>query len=125
MPRDAGRAPVSKKMARLRVAGPKRTVADERKITVWSDAENREKSRLNLSRAGQRVNFAVANRLVVRHQRLLPGDALFIRQGLEHELFRLPLQHVGHLAAQIFEQRLANAGGVADVYPLIPITQSA
>jgi hypothetical protein len=32
-------------MARLRVAGPKRTVADERKITVSGGGENREKSR--------------------------------------------------------------------------------
>jgi hypothetical protein len=60
----------------------------------------------------------------VRQEGFLPGDALFVRQNLKHELLGLPLKDVGHLAAEIFEQRLANAGAVAYVDPLIRAAQA-
>ncbi len=110
-------------MARLRVAGPKRTVADERKITVCADRENREISRLGLRRASQRVDFTITGGLVVPDQELMPGNAFLIRQNLEDEMLRLPLQNVRHLAPKILQQRLADAGTVAYIHPLIGAAQ--
>jgi hypothetical protein len=106
-------------MARLRVAGPKRTVADEMKVTSGDKKRNREKSLRAVKTTRRSLRLTIAERLVTRNQLLMPRNPLFVGKALENEILWLPLQNVRHLTAQIVEQGFTDIGPMADVHPFV------
>jgi hypothetical protein len=79
-------------------AGPKRTVADEMKVTGSVKKKNREKSLRAVMSNRFPLRLTIAKRLMKCDQAFVPGNSLFVRKALKNEILRLPLQNVGHLA---------------------------
>jgi hypothetical protein len=107
-----------KKMARLRVAGPREQWQIEGRYQLQPAAKIGESPDRDSLRANQGLGLAIANRLILRDQLLLAYDAVFVGKQLKGEVLGLPLENIGHLTAQVLQKSLTDVEAVADVDPL-------